>query len=237
MIRKQANIQQIKLAAEYIGDNLRKQVIFVGGTLPALFLTDPATPDVRPTDDVDVIIKVTSRQAHADVERELDILGFKPALDEDNPVICRWKKDPVVLDVMPEDETIFGFSNPWYRYAFNSPMIFDLGDGIVVRAINPPLFLCTKIDAFGRRGNDDYTRSQDIEDIIKLFDGRPELSTEIHTADSIIRHYLTGWCKDRLTDTRFLEAITWNLPGDDASQAREQIILDCMSAVAHIRLS
>jgi hypothetical protein len=183
--RIQATIAQIKLAAFHIGD-FRTKVLFVGGTVPALLLTDPAAPDVRPTEDVDVIIQVSSRDELAGIENQLDKAGFKPALDEDNPVICRWKKDALVLDIMPADPVVFGFSNRWYEYAFDNPSEFDLGDGIIVRAINPPLFLCTKIDAHNRRGKDDYAMSKDIEDVIRLIDGRQELLEEIRLADKVI---------------------------------------------------
>ena len=82
-----------------------------------------------------------------------------------------------------------------------------------------------------RRGKDEYGTSQDIEDIIKLLDGRPELPIEIQDADEVIREFLSNWCRERLADTRFLEAITWNLPGDKASQEREEIILNRMTAI------
>jgi hypothetical protein len=129
---------------------------------------------------------------------------------------------------------VFGFTNRWYEYAFDNPSEFDLGDGIIVRAINPPLFLCTKIDAHNRRGKDDYAMSKDIEDVIRLIDGRQELLEEIRLADKVIFDYLCEWCRDRLSDRKFLDTITWNLPGDEASQAREQIILDRMTAIAKL---
>ena len=50
-----ANLAMIRQVAERLGPELLPQMVFVGGATIALLLTDPAAPEVRPTNDVDVI--------------------------------------------------------------------------------------------------------------------------------------------------------------------------------------
>lgn len=45
---------------------LVEEVVFVGGATIALWITDPAAPPVRVTQDVDVIVEVTSRRAYSE---------------------------------------------------------------------------------------------------------------------------------------------------------------------------
>jgi len=53
------NIRMIIDVAKRLGD-LRDKVVFVGGCATGLFITDPAIPEVRATQDVDVIVEVAS---------------------------------------------------------------------------------------------------------------------------------------------------------------------------------
>jgi len=51
---KDINIRMIIEVAKHLGD-LRNRVVFVGGCARGLFITDPAMPEVRATQDADVI--------------------------------------------------------------------------------------------------------------------------------------------------------------------------------------
>jgi hypothetical protein len=44
---------------------------FTGGVTVGLWITDPAAREPRPTEDVDVIVEVTSRGRFADFEQRL----------------------------------------------------------------------------------------------------------------------------------------------------------------------
>ena len=57
---KDINIQMIISVAKRLGA-LRNKVVFVGGCATGLFITDPAMPEVRATQDVDVIVEIASR--------------------------------------------------------------------------------------------------------------------------------------------------------------------------------
>ena len=93
----------------------------------------------------------------------------------------------MVLDVMPTHERILGFGNPWYHPALTSAQTVVLPTGERIRAVTAPYFLATKLEAFARRGHGDYLASVDMEDIITVIDGRPEIVGEMTGADLELR--------------------------------------------------
>jgi hypothetical protein len=62
---------------------------------------------------VDVIVEVASYSQYAKLSKRLRKLGFSEDSSEGAP-ICRWASEGMLLDVMPTDEKILGFSNRWY---------------------------------------------------------------------------------------------------------------------------
>jgi hypothetical protein len=83
--KRDVNLRMILHVARHLGD-LRDKVVFVGGCVTGLFLTDPAMPDVRATQDVDVIVEITSRREYYRLEKELRGKGFKQDRQEGAPV-------------------------------------------------------------------------------------------------------------------------------------------------------
>jgi len=147
------------------------ELVFVGGQVTELLVTDPSVVRMRPTDDVDVVVPVTTRRAYHDVQMRLIALGFAPDQRVDAPV-CRMRTvDDLVLDVMPLDEEILGFSNRWYPYALESATEIALEQGLVVRIASSAAFLATKWVAFASRGAADPMSSHDLEDLITVVAG------------------------------------------------------------------
>lgn len=68
--------------------------------------------------------------------------------------------------------------------------------------------------------------SHDVEDIVAVLDGRPEIVEDIQSADSEVRHYLSQHFTDLLTSRDFVEAITGHLPADSASQKRVGFLIE-----------
>lgn len=217
-----ANVELIRTVANRLGPLLDK-VVFLGGAATGLLITDTAAPDVRPTLDVDVIVEISSRLDFYKLEVSLRTLGFKPDQEEGAP-ICRWIIDRIKVDVMPTDEKILGFSNRWYSPAIKDAKEIELPSGIKIRMVTAPYFLATKIEAFYGRGKGDYMASHDMEDIIALIDGRPEIINEIGSSPSELRGYLAETFKACLEDDKFLESLPGHLPPDPASQGRVPIV-------------
>lgn len=48
------NVLLLQTAADQLGEALLQELVFVGGAIIGLLITDPAMPAIRPTEDVDV---------------------------------------------------------------------------------------------------------------------------------------------------------------------------------------
>jgi hypothetical protein len=93
---------------------LLSELVFVGGCATGLLITDPGAGEIRKTFDVDVIAEISSYIEYTEFSERLRPLGFAEDSREGAP-ICRWQSDQIMLDVMPLDEKVLGFSNRWYR--------------------------------------------------------------------------------------------------------------------------
>jgi hypothetical protein len=198
-----------------------------------LFVTDPATPEVRATQDVDVIVEVASRLDYYQLEEELRQRGFKQDMTENAPV-CRWLVERIKVDVMPTQEEILGFSNRWYLPAIKEAVPVLLKADLTIRLVTPPYFLATKIEAFKGRGHDDYMASHDIEDLITVLDGRPEIVSEIRAAADDLKGFLSQTFRELLTDDAFLDALPGHLSSDGASQARLPLLIKRLRGIAEM---
>lgn len=184
---KLANLRMLEFIANKLGD-IRNDVVFLGGCTTGLFISDPLVPDVRYTLDVDCIVDVISLSQYHQLEKKLTLQGFKKSPTEE--VICRWFYEEVILDVMPTDENILGFSNRWYKDAIYSSTNYALTDKLEIRVVTAPYFLATKLEAFKTRGKMDFYASHDFEDIVSVLDGRIEIIDEINNSPAILRNYL-----------------------------------------------
>ena len=215
--------------AERLGD-LRKEVVFLGGGVTDLLITDPGASEIRPTDDVDVIAGITSHAAYGKLSERLRKLQFRKDTEEGAPA-CRWVIDGIKVDVMPTSAKVLGFSNQWYGPAIEHAQRVKVG-GLTILVVTAPYFLATKLEAFDGRGGGDYRASHDLEDLVAILDGRPELVEEVAAAPRALRNYLGQRFKQLMDEPRFLEALPGHLPGDAASQGRVPLLLKRVQALA-----
>ena len=85
--------------------------------------------------------------------------------------------------------------------------------------------LATKLEAFHGRGKNDFRGSHDLEDIMTVIDGRPELVGEVHLAPTNLQKYLSGEFGALVSNRDFLDALPGHLLPDSASQQRAGFIL------------
>jgi len=149
------------------------KLVLVGGCATELLITDTAAPATHPTVDVDMVVKVASLVEYYNLEEQLRVLGFTQTQD-DQGVICRWKKNDLLLDLMPTDEKILGFTNRWYSLAVEYAENKNIND-LKLSYIPASIFIATKIEAFDSRGENDYMLSHDLEDAITVIDGRKNI--------------------------------------------------------------
>jgi hypothetical protein len=210
---------------------LLDELVFVGGCATGLLITDPAAGGIRPTKDVDTIAAVSSYAEYAALSERLRALKLQEDHREGAPT-CRWRFGDLTIDVMPTDERILGFGNRWYAPAIASDENIEIV-GLRIRLITPIHFLATKFEAFRGRGNNDYSGSHDLEDVIAVVDGRPEIVEEARGAPSDIRSYIASEIGRLLGERGFVDALPGFLLPDSASQARCGLLRQRLDALAH----
>lgn len=213
------NVQMLDVVAERLGDDLCSRLVFVGGAVAGLLITDPAQPAIRPTEDVDLLAQVLVRADYYALEAELRSRGFKQDMRAGAP-ICRWTVDEVTVDVMPTLPDVLGFSNRWYPLACETAWTATLPSGRLILVITAPAFVATKLDAFEGRGQGDFLFSHDMADIVSVIDGRASLKVELQHAPPPLRQQVSAAIAELMASRSFLESLPGHLPGDAASQAR-----------------
>lgn len=176
---------------------LLDRLVFVGGAVAELHFSDPASNRVRPTEDTDAICEVESYTQFHRLGDRLRDLGFRQSSREADPPY-RWRSGTDVLDLMPDDASVLGFSNPWYAMAISRATTVELEPELEIRVPPPAIYLATKLAAHEGRGRDDPLVSRDLEDVVALLTNRPEIVDEVTDADDRLRE----WIGDRVQ--RFL---------------------------------
>lgn len=223
--------RDLLLAAARLLRPLLEELVFVGGCVSGLLITDEAAPAVRATLDVDAIAAIASYHEYTIFAQRLRELGFTEDSRAGAP-LCRWKHGAIVLDVMPLDPKILGFSNRWYKPAMQAAEHRTLEPSLRIRTVTAPLFLATKLEAFHGRGGDDYFASHDLEDVLSVIDGRAELLAEVRAAPNDLRAYLALEFRALIREPRFVNALAGHLLPDAASQSRIPILLRRMEELA-----
>lgn len=191
MTNHHQNMTRIKVVYDAL-EELADQVIFVGGATVSLY-ADRLADEIRPTDDVDILIELLNYRDYGILETKLFAKGF--ANDIASKVICRYKVKGITVDVMPTSEEILGFANQWYKDGFDSAQKVDIGEGYKISVFNPIYFLASKIEAFKGRGNDDGRWSTDFEDVVYLLNNRNAIWEEVRNADDGVKTYIIDFFK------------------------------------------
>jgi len=207
-------------------------LVFVGGCTTGLFVTDPAAVGIRPTKDVDAIVDVTSYAEYTSLAERLRGLQLREDTTHGAP-LCRWRRDAMIVDVMPIDEKVLGFSNRWYPAAVGTAQVHRIA-GHDVRVVTPALFLATKLEAFRGRGGGDMYASHDLEDIVTVIDGRQEIIADVGAAGADVRAAIASDVRSLLDDADFREALAGFLLPDAASQARRGLVEERLHALSDL---
>lgn len=214
------NLPDLRRIAEALGE-LREQVVFVGGAVAGLLVTDPLADSVRATRDVDAVVNA-NRATFYRIEEAVAQRGF--ARDVSSEVICRWvhKASGVLFDLMPVQPEVLGFSNTWYPYAVQTAVSLDLGEGVTIWVVSAVAFVATKLEAFASRGGGDFLSSHDFEDVLNIVDGREELAEEMAAAPAQLRQAVATAFARLLTNPDFANV----LPGLVAEPERAGLVME-----------
>ena len=167
---------------------LQDSVAFVGGATVSLYMDNPEQSDVRPTNDVDVLIEIYSYADYAAIQEKLTRMKFE--VDSNSTIICRYKYQGLTVDIMPTDDAVLGFSNKWYKDGYARMVKFRIDEQTTINIFDCPYFIASKIEAFKGRGKNDGRTSQDFEDIVSVLDNRSGIWQEFESSDKLVRNYL-----------------------------------------------
>jgi hypothetical protein len=219
------NLPHLRQIAVALGD-LREQMVFVGGAVAGLLVTDPLASAVRATRDVDAVVNASRALFHR-IEKAVAQRGFARAVSSD--VICRWvhQASGLLFDLMPVQPEVLGFSNRWYPYAVATAEHVELGPGVTIRLASAVAFVATKLEAFADRGGGDAWGSHDLEDVLNIVDGRAELAHELAAAPADLQQAVAGAVQRLLADPNFANV----LPGLVAEPERAGLVMQRLKAM------
>lgn len=213
------NLLRIKVVYESLGE-LANDVVFVGGATVSLY-TDRVAEEVRPTDDIDIIVELATYTGYADIEEKLRSKGFMN--DWESGVICRYKVQGIIVDVMPTSDESLGFSNKWYPDGFTNAMHYVLDNECSIKIFRPEYFLASKLEAFNNRGKGDGRMSTDFEDIVYILNNRTSIWQELTSAAAPVKTYLKDVFSELLHNKYIDEWISAHL--EYTEQERQYFIL------------
>jgi len=210
------NMEMINIVSAGLGQ-LNNELLYVGGSVVELYVDQNTAGDIRVTEDVDLVVQISSRGDFYKFEENIRKLGFKNDISTGVP-ICRWIFKKIKVDFMPADMTILGFSNKWYDLGFKKKEIITLDNGIDIYILPLIIYLATKIEAVFDRGIKDLRLSHDFEDAIYLLENSKSFKEFFVLADPITKSFLTEKFNSLIKMSIFREALVCTLPyGADAT--------------------
>jgi predicted nucleotidyltransferase len=185
MKNRTINIGVVSEVAKGLSE-LKDQIVFVGGAIISLYADDPAADEIRPTEDVDLTIRLLNYKDWSAIQDRLSELGFHA--DPEGHAICSYKFNNIPVDIMSTDDGPLGPSNRWYKIGFNELWTVKAKDE-QIKVLSAPCYLATKFEAFNTRGKGDHL-CHDFEDIIYVLDNRISIVQDIERTAVEIREYL-----------------------------------------------
>lgn len=201
------NFGDIKKIANALGE-LNEDVVYVGGAVVALYMSDLAAEEVRPTQDVDISVSIASIDELEKLRASLHKKGFIQT-SEDN-VICRFRYHDIKVDVMNTKALGWAPANPWFASGFQNRLQIEI-EGQHIFIMSLPYFLASKFSAYNSRGKDEPITSHDFEDITYILDNCTELVDQIVRANDDVKPFLKIEFKSILSNHVKQEAIAGNL--------------------------
>ncbi len=225
------NIAMLQTVAAGLGE-LKNEMVFVGGSVAELYVDNPAASDIRPTQDIDCVIELSSRTEHAKLEEALRAKKFANDTTQGAP-ICRWVYREILVDVMPTDPVVLGFTNIWYEDGVTNKIAKTLPDGQEIFVFPVEYYLAAKFEAHRGRGGNDLRQSHDFEDIIYIFDNCLNILENIQNANEDVKEYLRQECQSLMANDNLTEGIETALPYGSDEESTD-IILKLIEGIAEI---
>jgi hypothetical protein len=125
------NLGVVAEIAQALGD-LNESVVFVGGAVISIYADDPAADEVRPTQDVDLTLKLLDF-SQRELDAKLAERGFHP--DIQGHAICTYKYNDIAVDIMASTDSMRGPTNRWYSIGFDSVQKIQI-EGVLIQILS-----------------------------------------------------------------------------------------------------
>jgi hypothetical protein len=220
------NIDKVQIVAHALCE-LKEQVVFVGGSVTELYADNPELSDIRPTIDVDCVmdLQIVTYLDYSNLEERLRKLGFQNDMSENAP-ICRKIYQGILVDFMPVNPDILGFSNLWYKDGVNNKTSITLPDGASIFILSVEYYLATKLEAMHSRGGADIRGSYDWEDIVYVLDNCGKLLQNIQQCNNTnLIEYLKEKFDKLLDNNNIKEIIYSALPYNSDEESVNKVFV------------
>jgi predicted nucleotidyltransferase len=220
MLKNQTiNIQVVKKVAIAL-EELNKDVIYVGGAVVSLYVTDEGAEQPRPTKDIDISVQISTYEQMNELREKLALKKIYPATFE--KVMYRYSFEDVLIDFIPFEETSLGPTNSWLKPGFEKSYPVNIGD-LEIKILPVSLFLATKWEAFKSRGRNPRT-SHDFEDIIYIMDNNKEVVEDVRNANKDVQDFLKQMSNEILNHPSRNEIIECHINPFSVDERREIVI-------------
>ena len=220
MFKNQAiNLNIVEKVAMALGD-INDEVIYVGGAVVSLYVTDEGAELPRPTKDIDISVQISTYAQMDQLRKKLANKKIYPAPAE--TVMYRYSYEDILIDFIPYEETPLGLTNRWLKPGFERAYPVTIGDA-EIKILPVSMFLATKWEAFKNRGNDPRT-SHDFEDIIYVIDNNINLVADVTKADKDVKNFLKEMSIEILSHSSLNEIIECHLNPFSAMERRELVL-------------
>ena len=221
-INRKATIKVAKALGE-----LNNEAVFVGGAIVSLYINDPAAEDIRPTKDLDLTFQIATVGRLEQLREALTQRGFIQT--HEDKVICRFRLDDLLIDVMSTQAVGWAPSNRWFDPGFEKSFSLQL-DNVSIRLMPLSYLLASKMEAFFDRGINDLYASHDFEDILYIFNYTTDLVEQVGKEEGDVIDYLKACIERIIGDKRIQEVIPAHL-FYDAVDDRLEIIMEKMKRI------
>ncbi|MGL6136001.1 MAG: hypothetical protein ACRC2M_01805 [Planktothrix sp.] len=205
-----------------------ERFVFTGGATICLYVDEILQDELRPTLDVDCVVEIFSRSEYYTLAERLRGIGLEECTEPSAP-LCRWCYQDLIIDVMPCDPEVLGFSNRWYGEGIANKIAHILPSGRVIDIFSPVYLLASKVEAFLGRGKD-LRLSKDVEDIVILLDGCEVLEAEFNRTRGEVKVFLGSWFRENRENLQ--EAVLSFLP--TSSVDREDLVIDLIERLGQV---
>jgi predicted nucleotidyltransferase len=215
------HLDVLKLAIQPLS-SLLDELVFIGGATVSLHVTEPIVVSIRPTEDVDCVVEIGHRADYETLAKKLRALKFTE--DMVGGVLCRFKKDSIILDVMPLDADVLGFTNKWYADGFKNAERITIANH-EIQIFSTAFLIAAKLEAFKGRGEGNFRESHDIEDIVTIIDGRRTIAVDLANSPEPVRTELRKEFSGLLANSRFIGSLDAHISDRQNLEERKKIIV------------